>query len=72
MSKSYTPGLKILKDTNISKERLLPLKGNVHVKTNRTNNTAGPNYRNRTKQETSFSDPINTVTNRRLSVRLIT
>ena len=34
MSKSYTPGLKVLKDTNISKERLLPLKGNVHVKTN--------------------------------------
>ena len=32
MSKSYTPGLKILKDTNISKERRLPLKGNVHVK----------------------------------------
>ena len=34
MSKSYTPGLKVLKDTNISKERLLPLKGNVHVKKN--------------------------------------
>ncbi len=33
MSKSYTPGLKVLKDTNISKERRLPLKGNVHVKT---------------------------------------
>ena len=32
MSKSYTPGLKVLKDTNVSKERLLPLKGNVHVK----------------------------------------
>ncbi len=31
MSKSYTPGLKVLKDTNISKERRLPLKGNVHV-----------------------------------------
>ena len=32
MSKSYTPGLKVLKDTNVSKERLLPLKGSVHVK----------------------------------------
>ena len=32
MSKSYTPGLKVLKDANVSKERLLPLKGNVHVK----------------------------------------
>ena len=26
--------VKVLKDTNISKERLLPLKGDVHVKTN--------------------------------------
>ena len=34
MPKSYTPGLKVLKDTNISKERRLPLKGNVHVKSN--------------------------------------
>ena len=33
MARSYTPGLKVLKDTNISKERRLPLKGNVHVKT---------------------------------------
>ena len=32
MSKSYTPGLKVLRDTNIIKERLLPLKGNVLVK----------------------------------------
>jgi len=32
MSKSYTPGLKVLRDTNIVKDRLLPLKGNVHVK----------------------------------------
>ena len=31
MSKSYTPGLKILRNTNVSKERLLPLKGKVHV-----------------------------------------
>ena len=36
MSKSYTPGLKVLKDTNVKKERLLPLKGNVHVKINDT------------------------------------
>ena len=34
MSKSYTPGLKVLKDTNIKKERLLPLKGNLHVEIN--------------------------------------
>ena len=31
MSKSYTPGLKILRNTKISKERLLPLRGDVHV-----------------------------------------
>lgn len=31
MSKSYTPGLKVLKNTNVVKERLLPLKGKVHV-----------------------------------------
>ncbi len=31
MSKSYTPGLKVLKQINIIKERLLPLKGKVHV-----------------------------------------
>ena len=31
MSKSYTPGLKILKNTTIIKERILPLKGRVHV-----------------------------------------
>ena len=30
MSKSYTPGLKVL-ENNDSKERLLPLKGKVHV-----------------------------------------
>ncbi len=34
MSKSYTPGLKVLKDADITKERLLPLKGNVHVTEN--------------------------------------
>lgn len=34
MSKSYTPGLKVLKNTNVSKERLLPLKGDVHAKLN--------------------------------------
>tara|TARA_B100001123_G_C15320398_1_gene1027679 strand:- start:966 stop:2087 length:1122 start_codon:yes stop_codon:yes gene_type:complete len=32
MSKSYTPGLKVLKNTSLSKDRLLPLKGDVHVK----------------------------------------
>jgi len=32
MSKSYTPGLKILKSTILSKKRQLPLKGKVHVK----------------------------------------
>jgi len=31
MSKSYTPGLKILENTLIEKERILPLKGKVHV-----------------------------------------
>ena len=31
MSKSYTPGLKILENTRINKERILPLKGEVHV-----------------------------------------
>ena len=31
MSKSYTPGLKVLKNTTVIKERLLPLKGEVHV-----------------------------------------
>ena len=34
MSKSYTPGLKVLKHSKVNKERLLPLKGNVHVKIN--------------------------------------
>ena len=32
MSKSYTPGLKILEKTSIKKERILPLIGEVHVK----------------------------------------
>ena len=32
MSKSYTPGLKILKNTKIVKERKLPLKGDVNCK----------------------------------------
>lgn len=31
MSKSYTPGLKVLKNTKVVKDRLLPLKGEVHV-----------------------------------------
>jgi len=31
MSKSYTPGLKVLKHSKVSKERLLPLKGKVHI-----------------------------------------
>ena len=31
MSKSYTPGLKVLEKTLIKKERILPLKGKVHV-----------------------------------------
>jgi len=34
MSKSYTPGLKVLKHTKVYKERLLPLKGEVHSKIN--------------------------------------
>ena len=34
MSKSYTPGLKILECTNINKKRILPLKGKVHVDNN--------------------------------------
>ena len=32
MSKSYTPGLKVLKKTLFRKERILPLKGKVLVK----------------------------------------
>ncbi|MAV64588.1 MAG: hypothetical protein CMG00_05285 [Candidatus Marinimicrobia bacterium] len=32
MSKSYTPGLKILKNTKIKKERKLPLKGGINCK----------------------------------------
>ena len=31
MSKSYTPGLKVLKSTKIVKDRILPLKGKVCV-----------------------------------------
>ena len=31
MSKSYTPGLKILDDSSVTKERILPLRGKVHV-----------------------------------------
>ena len=34
MSKSYTPGLKVLKHSQVSKERLLPLKGTVHIDVN--------------------------------------
>ena len=34
MSKSYTPGLKVLKNTSVKKDRLLPLKGNIHVNVN--------------------------------------
>ena len=34
MSKSYTPDLKILEDTKVEKERILPLKGEVHVNVN--------------------------------------
>ena len=30
MSKSYTPGLKVLKNTKIIKERKLPLKGDIN------------------------------------------
>tara|TARA_A100001015_G_scaffold310531_1_gene412123 strand:- start:281 stop:1387 length:1107 start_codon:yes stop_codon:yes gene_type:complete len=36
MSKSYTPGLKVLEKTTIQKERLLPLKGKVHVDNNQS------------------------------------
>ena len=32
MSRSYTPGLKILSRTKISKHRQLPMKGSVHLK----------------------------------------
>ena len=31
MSKSFTPGLKVLRNTKIIKDRILPLKGEVHV-----------------------------------------
>ena len=31
MSKSFTPGLKVLKNYTINKKRILPLKGKVHV-----------------------------------------
>ena len=31
MSKSFSPGLKVLKDYTIQKKRILPLKGKVHV-----------------------------------------
>ena len=34
MSKSYTPGLKVLKSTKIVKDRILPLKGKVCVSAN--------------------------------------
>ena len=34
MSKSYTPGLKIVDKAEISKNRLLPLSGKVHVNEN--------------------------------------
>jgi len=34
MSKSYTPGLKILENTKVDKERVLPLKGELHVNVN--------------------------------------
>tara|TARA_Y100000590_G_scaffold426412_1_gene535473 strand:+ start:166 stop:1272 length:1107 start_codon:yes stop_codon:yes gene_type:complete len=34
MSKSYTPGLKIIDKTQVAKNRLLPLSGNVHVNKN--------------------------------------
>ena len=34
MSKSYTPGLKILNDTTVYKKRILPISGNVHVDKN--------------------------------------
>mgnify|MGYP001202932963 CR=1 FL=1 len=32
MSKSYTPGLKVLEKASINKDRILPLKGHVHAK----------------------------------------
>ena len=32
MSRSYTPGLKILAQTKIIKKRQLPMKGTVHLK----------------------------------------
>ena len=32
MSRSYTPGLKILSRTKIVKRRQLPMKGDVHLK----------------------------------------
>ena len=32
MATSYTPGLKVLKKTLFKTKRILPLKGNVHVK----------------------------------------
>ena len=31
MSKSYTPGLKVLNQTKIYKDRILPMKGEVHA-----------------------------------------
>ena len=34
MSKSYTPGLKIIKNTKVSKIRLLPMKGTIVAKLN--------------------------------------
>lgn len=34
MSKSYTPGLKITKNTKVNKIRLLPMKGTIVVKLN--------------------------------------
>ena len=34
MSKSYTPGLKILENTSIKKKRILPLTGSLHVEKN--------------------------------------
>ena len=34
MSKSYTPGLKVLKNSKVIKDRLLPLKGEVHSELN--------------------------------------
>ena len=34
MSKSYTPGLKVTKNTKVSKIRLLPMKGTIVAKLN--------------------------------------